>query len=79
MQNITVYGTEWCSDCQRSKKLLDDNNIPYTWIDISNQTEYRDYVKTLNNGYESVPTIVFEDGSILVEPSDKDLSIKLGI
>ena len=79
MRNITVYGTEWCSDCQRSKKLLDDNNIPYTWIDISNQTEYRDYVKTLNNGYESVPTIVFEDGSILVEPSDKDLSIKLGI
>ena len=79
MQNITVYGTEWCSDCQRSKKLLDDNNIPYTWIDISNQTKYRDYVKTLNNGYESVPTIVFEDGSILVEPSDKDLSIKLGI
>ena len=79
MRNITVYGTEWCSDCQRSKKLLDDNNIPYTWIDISNQTEYRDYVKNLNNGYESVPTIVFEDGSILVEPSDKDLSIKLGI
>lgn len=79
MQHITVYGTEWCSDCQRSKTLLDDNNIPYTWIDISNQTEYRDYVKTLNNGYESVPTIVFEDGSILVEPSDKDLSIKLGI
>lgn len=79
MQNITVYATEWCSDCQRSKKLLDDNNIPYTWIDISNQTEYRDYVKNLNNGYESVPTIVFEDGSILVEPSDKDLSIKLGI
>ena len=79
MKHITVYGTEWCSDCQRSKTLLDDNNIPYTWSDISNQTEYRDYVKTLNNGYESVPTIVFEDGSILVEPSDKDLSIKLGI
>ena len=79
MQNITVYGTEWCSNCQSSKKLLDDNNIPYTWIDISNQTEYRDYVKKLNNGYESVPTIIFEDGSILVEPSDKDLSIKLGI
>ena len=79
MKHITVYGTEWCSDCQRSKTLLDENNILYTWIDISNQTEYRDYVKTLNNGYESVPTIVFDDGSILVEPSDKDLSIKLGI
>lgn len=76
---IIVYGTTWCYDTFRAKKILDKNNIPYTWIDIDKDMEGRSFVEKTNNGYRSVPTIVFPDGSILVEPSNDELSIKLGL
>lgn len=76
---IIVYGTTWCYDTFRAKKILDKNNIPYVWIDIDKDMEGRKFVEETNNGYRSVPTIVFPDGSILVEPSNDELSTKLGL
>jgi len=76
---IIVYGTTWCYDTFRAKKILDKNNIPYTWIDIDKDMAGRKFVEETNNGYRSVPTIVFPDGSILVEPSNDELSAKLGL
>ncbi len=76
---IIVYGTTWCYDTFRAKKILDKNNIPYTWIDIDKDMVGRKFVEETNNGYRSVPTIVFPDGSILVEPSNDELSAKLGL
>lgn len=76
---IIVYGTTWCYDTFRAKKILDKNNIPYTWIDIDKDMEGRKFVEETNHGYRSVPTIVFPDGTILVEPSNADLLAKLGL
>lgn len=76
---IIVYGTTWCYDTFRAKKILDKNNIPYIWIDIDKDMEGRKFVEETNNGYRSVPTIVFPDGTILVEPSNDELSTKLGL
>jgi mycoredoxin len=59
--------------------MLDDNKIPYKWIDIDEDREARDFVEKTNNGFRSVPTIVFPDGSILVEPDDSVLAEKLGV
>ena len=74
-----IYGTEWCGDCVRSKKLLDENKIHYKWIDIDFDEEAREKAAELNGGKWKVPTIVFTDGSILIEPSDEELSKKLGL
>lgn len=74
---ITVYGTNWCPDCGRAKRILDERQIPYRWVDIDNDREGEIFVIHINRGYRSVPTIVFQDGSILVEPSNAELSEKL--
>ncbi len=74
-----IYGTEWCGDCTRSKKFLDENKIPYKWIDIEKNKEARNHTKQLNDGKTKVPTIIFEDESILVEPTNKELAKKLGL
>ncbi len=76
---ITMYGTTWCFESRRAKRLLDENGIDYTFIDIDDDMDGRRYVEQVNNGFRSVPTIVFPDGSILVEPTLKDLKDKLGL
>jgi len=77
--DITLYGTKWCFDSRRARRILDQNNVPYHYIDIDLDEVGRKFVEKTNHGFRSVPTIVFPDGSILVEPSDMDLQAKLGL
>lgn len=79
MISMIVYGTKWCPDCRRAKRFLDERSIPYRWVDIDQDPEAARYVIEINRGFRSVPTIVFEDGSVLTEPSDIKLARKLGI
>ncbi|HNT22779.1 MAG TPA: glutaredoxin domain-containing protein [Anaerolineales bacterium] len=74
---IIVYGTCWCGDCYRARKFLDQNRIAYEWIDIDRNADGEKLVLKINHGMRSVPTILFEDGSVLVEPSNQDLVLKL--
>lgn len=76
-QSITVYGTTWCGDCRRALRLLDQHQAHYHYVDIENDDSAREYVELLNQGYQSVPTILFPDGSVLVEPSAAMLAQKL--
>ena len=73
---IIIYGTWWCGDCARARRYFDRNHIPYTWIDIDGDEKAEEFVLTTNNGYRSVPTILFKDGSILTEPSEAELQQK---
>jgi mycoredoxin len=74
---IKIYSTTWCPDCIRSKSFLDSKNISYELIDIEKQPEFVDLVTSLNNGNQTVPTIVitYDDGSekILAEPNNDQL------
>ncbi len=76
-KKIIMYGTSWCGDTRRAKKIFEEEKIDYEWIDIDQDEAAADYVKSVANGYRSVPTIVFPDGTILVEPSTKQLREKL--
>lgn len=76
---IIMYGTNWCGETRRARRVFDDAKIPYQYIDIDVDMEARRFVEETNHGYRSVPTIVFPDGSIMVEPSAIDLRAKLGI
>ena len=77
-KSILFYSTTWCPDCQRSQQVLDQRNVSYRSIDIDRDPQTRAYVERVNRGYRSVPTIIFPDGSILVEPSNQKLAEKLG-
>ncbi len=76
---ITVYGAPWCPDCRQSKQFLGEQRVPFHWVDIDQDEEGRKYMQKVNNGKQIIPTIVFEDGSILVEPTNAELAAKLGI
>jgi thioredoxin reductase (NADPH) len=76
---ILVYSTVWCPDCKRAKKFFAEHRIPYTNIDIEQDAEAMEFVQKVNNGMRIIPTIVFPDSSILVEPSNAELATKIGI
>ncbi|MBI5935299.1 MAG: NrdH-redoxin [Chloroflexi bacterium] len=78
-EKIIMYTTDWCGDCRRAKRFLDERQIAYENVNIEQVREGLEIVRKLNNGNRSVPTIVFPDGSILVEPSNVQLAQKLGL
>ena len=73
---IIVYGANWCSDCKRAKQFFGEHRIPYEWIDITDNDEAIAYVEKVNNGSRSIPTIIFPDGEVMVEPSNQQLADK---
>ena len=77
--DIIVYGAHWCPDCRRSKQFLGEHQIPYNWVDIEEDSEGEKFVIEKNEGKRIIPTIVFSDGSTLVEPTNAELANKLGL
>lgn len=77
--NIIIYGVNWCWDSRRARRFFDKNKISYTFINIDKDKRGEQFVLDSNDGLRSVPTIVFNDGSILVEPSTSELTNKLNI
>lgn len=76
-QTITIYGTPWCGDCRRALRVLEQHQANYQYVNISIDDRARTYVEQINRGYQSVPTILFPDGTVLVEPSSAMLTQKL--
>lgn len=74
---IQMYSTQTCSDCRRARKIFDQRGVPYVDIDVAGNNEALAYIERVNDGRRIVPTILFPDGDILVEPSNKELHAKL--
>jgi thioredoxin reductase (NADPH) len=79
MAEITVYGAPWCPDCKRSKAFLSSHRVPFGWVDIDDDSKGREFVEKLQDGGRTIPTVVFPDGSHLLEPTNEELALKLGI
>jgi mycoredoxin len=75
---ITIYTRPWCGGTMRVKRWLDQRDIPYSEIDISKDAEAARFVETLNRGYQSVPTILFDGVHVATEPSTVELERLLG-
>jgi mycoredoxin len=73
---ITMYGVSWCPDCRRAKFFFERKKIPYLEVNVDQDKKAAEFVKELNNGNRSVPTILFPDGTMLVEPSKEQLEEK---
>jgi thioredoxin reductase (NADPH) len=79
MAEIKVYGAPWCPDCKRAKKFLGEQRVRYDWIDVDLDEAALRYIEELQQGRRTIPTIVFPDGSYLLEPSNDELAGKLGL
>ena len=78
-KDIVIYSTVWCPDCRRAKKFFGEQRIPYINVDIEEDPQAMALVERINDGKRVIPTIVFPDGSHLVEPSNAELASKLGL
>ncbi|GHJ59708.1 NrdH-redoxin [Nocardioides sp. OK12] len=74
---FTMYSTPWCGYCHRLKSQLDREGIPFTIVDIEQDPSAADVVEKVNNGNQTVPTLVFSDGSAMTNPSLVQVKDKL--
>ena len=79
MAQLTMYSTQWCGYCQRLKAQLGREGITYTEIDIEHDAEAAALVEKFNGGNRTVPTVVYEDGSAVTNPSLGQVKEKLGL
>ena len=75
---IVMYAVEWCPDCRRAKFFFKRKKIEVLEVDVNADKNAETFVKELNNGNRSVPTIILPDGSMMVEPSTDELEAKFG-
>jgi mycoredoxin len=68
-QPLTMYTTTWCAFCKRLKRQLAADGIEMAEVDIEQDPEAADFVMSVNGGFQTVPTVVFPDGSALTNPS----------
>jgi glutaredoxin-like protein len=72
-KKIKMYGAMWCGDTRRARAWLDKFKVAYEWVDIDKDKAAEELVKKTNNGFRSIPTLFFHDGSHLTEPSTRKL------
>lgn len=74
-----MYTTVWCGYCQRLKAQLGREGIEFTEIDIEHDADAAAFVESVNGGNQTVPTLLFEDGTAMTNPSIGDVKAQLGL
>jgi mycoredoxin len=75
--SFTMYSTPWCGYCHRLKSQLDREGIPFEVVDIEQDPAAADVVEKANNGNQTVPTLIYSDGSAMTNPSLAQVKDKL--
>ncbi|MEV5505958.1 mycoredoxin [Streptomyces orinoci] len=79
MSAVTMYSTTWCGYCRRLKSQMDREGIAYNEVNIEHDAESAAFVEKANGGNQTVPTVLFADGSTLTNPSLAQVKAKIGI
>ena len=74
---VTMFSTTWCGYCRGLKKALDREGIGYIEVDIERHQGGADYVMSINGGNQTVPTVVFPDGTAATNPSLAEVRLRL--
>lgn len=74
---VTMYTTTWCGFCKNLKRQLGKAGVEITEVDIERDPEAAQFVETVNGGNQTVPTLLFPDGSTMVNPSAAQVQAKL--
>ena len=77
MAQVTMYTTTWCGYCFRLKSQLERAGVAYHEVDIEKQDGAAELVESLNGGNQTVPTLVFADGTALTNPSARQVQEQL--
>jgi mycoredoxin len=72
-----MYTTQWCAFCRRLKSQLARDGIEMTEVDIERDPDAAAYVMSVNGGNQTVPTVVFPDGSVMVNPSSAQVKTRM--
>lgn len=75
--SFTMYSTTWCGYCKRLKSQLNDLGITFEEVNIEEVPGTAEIVEKVNNGNQTVPTLVFSDGTAMTNPSAKEVQEKL--
>lgn len=76
--SITMFSTSWCGYCKRLKSQLDREGIGYTEVNIEEVEGTAELVASVNGGNQTVPTVVFPDGSTATNPSAREVAERIG-
>ena len=74
---LTMYTTQWCGFCKRLKAQLSRVGVEMTEVDIERDPAAAEFVMSVNGGNQTVPTVLFPDGSALTNPSAAQVKAKL--
>lgn len=75
---LTVFSTTWCGPCRRLKGLLQAEGIEFEAVDIEQDPEGLHFVREVNQGNATVPTVLFADGTVMTNPSIAAVKAKIG-
>lgn len=73
---LVMYSTTWCPDCRRTRKFLEDHQVQFIEVDIGKDNDAFLFIEQTNRRVR-IPTLIFPDGTVLIEPSDEELAKKL--
>lgn len=79
MENVILYGADWCGDCRRAKAWLSRAGIGFTEIDVEHDEQARSKAIDLAGGRRNIPVVVLPGGAVLVEPTNTELATALTI
>ncbi len=74
---LTVYGASWCWDCRNTRRYLDSTGAQYRYVDLHSDVAAQ--VLLGRAGYRSIPVVVTTDGTVLIEPSERELAAVIEI
>ena len=75
--SLTIYSTVWCGYCRRLKSQMEREGITFVEVDIEDVPDAADLVMSVNGGMQTVPTLVFPDGTALTNPSIAEVKAHL--
>ena len=74
---LTVYGADWCWDCRSTRRFLDHEGVTYRYVDLGTDRAAQDLFESA--GYRAIPVVVAPDGTVLIEPSQRELAWAVGL
>lgn len=77
--SVTMYSTAWCGYCQRLKGQMTREGITWTEVDIEQDEQAAELVMAVNGGNQTVPTLLFPDGTLATNPSIGEVKARLGV
>lgn len=73
---ITVYGADWCRDCVRTKRHLEQLGVDFVYLDVAADNAIAVEAERIS-GCKHIPVVVYPDGTHQVEPTNAQVDEKL--